>query len=112
MGGAMKANRMVIAWSERKRDFIDGVKGLIPADAEARGVEFKFTCTAVGAGENREQRMNIGQVVQMEAEASERETLAVVSCGPGPMADLVRKEVLRCIEKGLPVELFEESFAW
>ena len=41
--------------------------------------------------------------------------LAVVVCGPGRLADDVRREVVRCIGSKIDatrIELYEESFGW
>jgi NAD(P)H-flavin reductase len=106
------AERMVVAWSAKEIGLIDAVKGLIPIDAEARGVELRFTCTARGPREDESSRIDIGQVIQAEAQGLGKKKLAVVSCGPGGMADVVRIEVVKSLRKGHNVELFEEAFAW
>ena len=51
----------------------------------------------------------IGQLV------SEGSRLAVVVCGPGRLADDIRREVVRCIGTKIDaarIELYEESFGW
>jgi hypothetical protein len=106
------AARMVVVWSAKEIGLIDAVKGMVPTDAEARGVELRFTCTERSTREDENKRMDIGQIIQAEAQGLGSKKLAVVSCGPGDMADVVRAEVVDSLRKGRSVELYEEAFAW
>jgi len=57
-------------------------------------------------------RPDVDALVMKEAERTVG-SLAVVVCGPGSMADDVRRAVVRALAKGWAgVELFEESFTW
>jgi predicted ferric reductase len=106
------AERMVVAWSAKELGLIDAVRGMIPIDAEARGLELMFACTGRGPREDENRRIDIGQVIQAETQGLRKRKLAVVSCGPGGMADVVRMEVVKSLRQGYNVELFEEAFAW
>jgi hypothetical protein len=59
--------------------------------------------------------MDVGAVVRGEVMSEGRvgRKACVVSCGPGGMADEVRKAVVGSIGKmGVSVELVEEAFCW
>ena len=52
------------------------------------------------------------QVVEAARDAADS-SLAVVACGPGPMADHTRKGVVDTLGRGRSeIEYFEESFDW
>lgn len=62
-------------------------------------------------------RPNIAELLEQEIEqlVSETSRLAVVVCGPGRLADDVRREVVRSIGTKIDasrIELYEESFGW
>ncbi|PVH70598.1 hypothetical protein DL98DRAFT_661067 [Cadophora sp. DSE1049] len=115
---AVKARRLVLAWSYRERDFAGIVRGMLPLDARASGVECLWTCTgaeAVGKGEGEEGvgvgRLDVSQVLTEEVGSVKR--LAVLVCAPGGLADSVRREVVRLHgEGGTRIDLHEDSFAW
>lgn len=113
----VKATRLVLAWSYREREFASIVRGMLPLDARAMGVECLWTCTGseacvkegeegVGVG-----RLDVGKVLMEEVGSVKR--LAVLVCAPGGLADGVRREVVRLHgEGGTRIDLHEDSFAW
>jgi predicted ferric reductase len=104
--GTMKASRLLLAWSHRERELAEIVRKMLPADAEAWGLECVWTFTG---GENP--RMAVGGVLKAEMEGVKR--LAVLVCAPGEMADDVRREVVANFGiGGTKIDYHEESFAW
>jgi hypothetical protein len=67
-------------------------------------VELRSAYTKRGPREDENMRIDIVRVIQAEVQGLRKKKLAVMSCGLGGMADVVRK--------GHNVELFEEAFAW
>jgi predicted ferric reductase len=133
--GYKAKQRLVLAWSAKEMHFIEHVRREFLIDVA--GSEYLFWCTApacsgaadlscrdfsekgqsqdgsperVGAAVVREGRMDIGAVLRACAEPG-RQT-AVLTCGPGGMADEVTKQVVSCVKDGLRVDLVEEAFAW
>ena len=104
--GTMRASRLLLAWSHREREFAEIVRGMLPVDAAATGVECIWTCTSGG-----NPRMTVGGVLKAEMEGVKR--LAVLVCAPGEMADDVRREVVANVGiGGTKIDYHEESFAW
>jgi hypothetical protein len=127
-----RAKRFILAWSAKELAFIDHVKQNFLADAH--GVETYFWCTGLadGAAQKPESlkseigemesyaartdagvtagRMNIASVIGSSVEVGLQTTVLV--CGPGQMADEVRKQVVNCVKEGFRVDLVEEAFAW
>ena len=56
------------------------------------------------------QRMNAEELLSSFMEANKRHVVLV--CGPGSMADEVRRQMVQCARRGYVVDLIEESFAW
>lgn len=75
-------------------------------------MELRSTYTKKGPREDENMRIDIVRVIQAEVQGLRKKKLAVMSCGPGGMADVVRIEVVKLVRKGHNVELFEEAFAW
>ncbi|KAH7417787.1 ferric reductase like transmembrane component [Cadophora sp. MPI-SDFR-AT-0126] len=96
----LKATRLVLAWSFREREFASIVRGMLPYDARALGVELCWTWTG-GSGEEGVKgeegvgtgRLDVGRVLEGEVGGVKR--LAVLVCAPGGLADSVRREVVR-----------------
>jgi hypothetical protein len=67
-------------------------------------------CTGIGDGE----RVDVQEVVQKEvvSEGEKKRSVCVISCGPGTLADGVRKSVGVVGKKGVGVDLVEETFCW
>ena len=110
-----KATRFCLFWTVREESLIRAIKSQL-GDLEVlrqRGVEVTITCT--GESDEQSRRMDVGAVVREEV-ISERKTgrkVCVISCGPGGLADEVRKAVVDSIGKmGVSVELVEEAFCW
>jgi predicted ferric reductase len=114
-GEKKKATRFCLFWSVREESLIRAIKSQL-GDLEAlrrKGVEITITCTEEGDEQSR--RMDVGAVVRGEvmSEGKVGRKACVVSCGPGGMADEVRKAVVGSIGKmGVSVELVEEAFCW
>lgn len=78
-----------------------------------QGVQLRIVCT--GGGNEREARMDFGALVKrlVVSEGRNGRRVAVVSCGPGAMADGIRAAVVDCLGlEGVEVELVEEAFCW
>lgn len=61
----------------------------------------------------RSGRPDIFQEVSNAVNDSAGSDLAVIACGPGPMADDARRAVVDMLAKGVSgIEYFEESFNW
>ncbi|XMA10829.1 hypothetical protein WAI453_003620 [Rhynchosporium graminicola] len=112
---AIKASRLVLAWSHREREFAGIVRSMLPVDAKALGVEFLWTCTGVDAAK-REEGVGIGRLdisAVLEAEVGSVKRLAVLVCAPGGLADEVRRQVVRLHgQGGTRIDLHEDSFTW
>lgn len=109
-GTHLKATRLVLAWSYREVEFAKIVRGMLPSDAEAFGVELRWRCTGEKGEEGGEGRMDVGEVLGSEMQGVKR--LAVLVCAPGGMADDIRRGVASRAGGGTVVDYFEESFAW
>ncbi|KAL2066035.1 hypothetical protein VTL71DRAFT_2106 [Oculimacula yallundae] len=112
---SIKATRLVMAWTYREVELASIVRGMLPTDARALGVEFVWTCTASDAEKGDDDvsmgRLDVGAVLKEEVGSVKR--LAVFYCAPGQLADEVRKEVVRLHgEGGTRIDLHEDSFAW
>ena len=80
-------------------------------ELNAKGVEVRVVCTGIGDGE----RVDVQELVRGEVlgEAGEGRKVCVVSCGPGTLADGVRRSVVSVVgKKGVSVDLVEEAFCW
>ncbi|KAI6711438.1 ferric reductase like transmembrane component [Diplocarpon mali] len=113
--GALKAARLLLAWSYRQREIAEMVRALLPADAAAVGVECRWTCTGTGTADSAagagDGRMDVDALVREEAVGVRR--LAVLVCAPGTLADEARRVVVGVVgEGGTRIDLHEESFAW
>lgn len=119
--GAVRAKRLVLAWSARERALIEHVRQNFLRDAH--GAEYSFWCTGGSLDESdkaaaapeggdliKTGRMDIKEVMRSSVEAGYQ--TAVLVCAPGGMADEVTKQVVRCVRDGFKVELVEEAFAW
>ena len=111
-GGSMTATRMVVAWSVREISFIHAIQALFPATLESRGLVFKFFCTGESGEGFDGSRIDIGKILLQEAQSVRPGKLAVISCAPAAMADVIRREVVTTLRSGHVVELLEEAFAW
>jgi predicted ferric reductase len=109
------ATRFCLFWSAREESLIRAIKSQL-GDLELlrqKGVQVTIACT--GEGDEQSRRTDVGAVVREEVmnEGRVGRKVCVVSCGPGGMADEVRKTVVGSIGKtGVSVELVEESFCW
>ncbi len=85
------------------------MKGILPSDAKALGVECIWTFT--GDKEHHSGRLAIASILRAEIEGVKR--LAVLVCAPGEMADDARREVAASIGNGgTRIDYHEDSFAW
>ncbi|KAH6718239.1 ferric reductase like transmembrane component-domain-containing protein [Leptodontidium sp. MPI-SDFR-AT-0119] len=113
---AIKASRLVLAWSFREREFASIIRDMLPSDARALGVEFVWTCTGAGAGKDGDEgvgegRLDVHSIVKAECGGVKR--LAVLVCAPGGLADGVRRAVVGLHgEGGTRIDLHEDSFTW
>jgi predicted ferric reductase len=111
----MCAAKFLLFWSAREESLIRAVKSQLD-DAgilAGQGVQLRIVCT--GGGNEREARMDFGALVKrlVVSEGRNGRRVAVVSCGPGAMADGIRAAVVDCLGlEGVEVELVEEAFCW
>lgn len=110
-----KASRFILVWSVREESLIKAINSQL-GDTDAlrrKGVELQIVHTRDDDPSSR--RLNVDEVVRNEllGEEDRGKKVCVVMCGPGGMADTVRSAVVGCIgQKGVDVELVEESFCW
>jgi predicted ferric reductase len=106
-------SRFILFWTAREESLITAVSSQT-GDVEelrAKGVEVTVVCTGIGDGE----RADVQQLVsrEVESEGSKGRSVCVISCGPGALADGVRKSVVGVVGKnGVRVDLVEEAFCW
>lgn len=102
-----KPQRLVLAWNHREVELRNAVDSLLPKDAEKYGVELDIRCTA------GEERLDMSDVVRREVVGLARsKRVAVLVCGPGGMADEVRRCVVDVMGNGPLVDYHEEAFTW
>lgn len=112
-GTRRRPSRFVLFWTAREESLIAAVSSQT-GDAEelkAKGVDVRVVCTGIGDGE----RVDVAGVVEDEvlSEGTKGRRVVVVSCGPGALADGVRKSVVGVVgKKGASVDLVEEAFCW
>jgi predicted ferric reductase len=112
-GSKRKPSRFILFWTVREESLIAAVSSQT-GDAEelkVKGVDVRVVCTAIGDGE----RLDVQELVQTEvmSEGAKGRSVCVISCGPGKLADGVRKSVVGVVgQKGVNVELVEEAFCW
>jgi predicted ferric reductase len=108
-----RPSRFILFWTVREESLIAAVSSQM-GDVEelnAKGVEVRVVCTGIGDGE----RVDVQELVRAEVlgEGGEGRKVCVVSCGPGALADGVRKSVVGVVgKKGASVDLIEEAFCW
>jgi predicted ferric reductase len=112
-GRKRRPSRLILFWTAREESLIAAVKSQIGdlEELKAKGVEVRIVCTGIGD----EARVGVGEVVQREvlSEGGKRRKVCVVCCGPGALADGVRKSVVGVVgKKGVSVDLVEEAFCW
>jgi Ferric reductase like transmembrane component/FAD-binding domain/Ferric reductase NAD binding domain len=126
------ARRFALAWTVRERGLLEHVRqhnlpDLMAAGLDDGSLSYQFWLTGEdnnakegdkGSEANGEQsvtttigsRMDVSSVVASFME--EGETHAILFCGPGGLADAVRKSAVACSKKGYAMDLLEEKFAW
>lgn len=110
-----KASRFILVWSVREESLIKAINSQL-GDVDVlrmKGVELQIMHTRDDDASAR--RLDVNEVVRNEllGEEDGGKKVCVVMCGPGGMADSVRSAVVGCIgQKGVDVELVEESFCW
>jgi predicted ferric reductase len=120
-GGALmpRCQRLLLAWSVRERGLLEYVRREVLPQAgvsAGRVPEYRFWLTGEGAGKSGSSqvvaghRMDIAETLGAGLDKSKKNLILV--CGPGGMADDVRREVVRCSKQGFDVQLWEESFTW
>jgi predicted ferric reductase len=117
--------RMVLAWSVREEGLLRyGQDELLPAPDSSTSdrLEYRFWLTGAPQKEEGEpsdyahsttvrgQRMDIADA--LGAVMDKQKKILVLVCGPGGLADDVRRQVVSCAKRGYDVELTEESFTW
>lgn len=112
-GKKVRPTRFALNWTVREESLIQAVRAQIGdiEELKGRGVDVKIVWT----GNGDENRIDVKEVVgkEIESEATKGRSVCVVSCGPGALADGVRKAVVGCVgKKGVRVELVEEAFCW
>ncbi|KAE9375350.1 hypothetical protein N431DRAFT_463438 [Stipitochalara longipes BDJ] len=112
-GSKCRPSRFVLFWTAREKSVIAAVRRQIGGveELKAKGVEIRVLCTGIGDGE----RVDVQELVSGDvmSEGAKGRRVCVVCCGPGALADGVRKSVVDVVgKKGVGVELVEEAFCW
>lgn len=112
-GSRHRPGRFILFWTAREESLIAAVRSQI-GDIEilkGKGVEVRIVCTGIGDVE----RIDVQELVQKEAvrEGGSEKKMCIISCGPGVLADGVRKSVVGVVgKKGVSIDLVEEAFCW
>lgn len=127
-GGLMpRCQRLMLAWSVRERGLLEYVRReILPrattsgsGSGSREGLEYRFWLTGETGGELSSdvdpgvitgRRMDVAET--LAAAVVKGQKTVVLVCGPGGMADDVRREVVECSRRGMDVQLWEESFTW
>lgn len=110
--------QLVLAWSMREHGLLEYARRELlppPGRMGERSLEYRLHVT--GTPQDKE-AANSASTGRMDIEATlgsvmdKSKKIVVLVCGPGGLADDVRREVVSCSKSGFDVELIEESFAW
>jgi predicted ferric reductase len=111
--GRKRPSRFILFWTAREESLIAAMKSQIGdlEELKAKGVDVRIVCTGTGD----EARVDVNEMVKTEVQSEGAKTrkVCVVCCGPGALADGVRKSVVGVVgKKGVSVDLVEEAFCW
>ena len=106
--------RLHLAWTVREQGLLDYARReLLPPAANTGGRALEYTFHVTGTPATKEagaRRMDI--TATLDSMLVKNSKIVVLVCGPGGLADDVRRQIVQANKRGFDVEMLEESFAW